>query len=146
MSDIQKTYSMKASEIEKKWYLVDAGGKVLGRLAVEIAKVLRGKNKPVFTPHMDTGDNVVVINAEKIVLTGTKDQDKEYFSHSGYPGGVKFTNIKKMMEKKPEFILEHAVKGMLPKNKLGRKIFKNLKVYSGSDHPHSAQKPEILEI
>ena len=146
MSEIQKTYSMKASEIEKKWYIVDANGKVLGRLAGEIAKVLRGKNKPTFTPHMDAGDNVVVINADKIVLTGTKDQDKEYFSHSGYPGGIKFTNIQKMKEKKPEFILEHAVKGMLPKNKLGRKIFKNLKVYCGSDHPHAAQKPEILEL
>ncbi len=146
MSEIQKTFSLKASEIEKKWYLVDAGGKVLGRLAVEIAKVLRGKNKPIFTPHLDAGDNVVVINADKIILTGTKEQDKEYFSHSGFPGGIKFINIKKMKEKKPEFILEHAVKGMLPKTKLGRKVFKNLKVYCGSDHPHSAQQPEILEI
>jgi large subunit ribosomal protein L13 len=146
MSFIQKTYSLKASEIDKKWYLVDADGKILGRMATEIARILRGKNKPIFTPHLDAGDNVVVINAEKIVLTGTKGTDKEYFRHSGYPGGVKFVNIKKLKVKKPEYILEHAIKGMLPKNRIGRKIFKNLHIYIGSEHPHSAQKPEAIEI
>ncbi len=146
MNGIQKTFSIKASQIEKKWYIVDAEGKILGRLATEIAKILRGKHKPDFTPHMDTGDNIVVINADKVVLTGSKGEDKEYFSHSGYPGGDKFTNIKKMMQKKPTFVVEHAVKGMLPKNRLGRKIFKNLKVYAGNEHPHDSQKPEILDI
>jgi len=146
MSDIQKTYSMKASEIDKKWFLVDAEGKVLGRLATEIAMILRGKNRPDFTPHMDMGGNVVVINAEKVMLTGAKSDDKEYFRHSQYPGGKKFINIKKVMKQKPEFVIEHAVKGMLPKNRLGRKIFKNLKVYAGNEHPHDAQKPEKLEI
>lgn len=146
MKQLQRTYSIKAGEIDKKWYLVDAEGKVLGRLATEIAMILRGKNKPTFTPHMDMGDNVVVINAEKVVLTGSKSEDKEYFSHSQYPGGEKFTNIKKIMAEKPEFVIETAVKGMLPKNRLGKKIFKNLKVYVGSEHPHEAQKPEKLEL
>ncbi len=146
MSIRQKTYSIKASEIEKKWYLVDAENKVLGRLATEIATLLRGKHKPVFTPHMDMGDNVVVINAEKVLLTGKKAEDKEYFSHSQYPGGIKFTNIRKIMKEKPEFVIEHAVKGMLPKSRLGRQLFKNLKVYCGAVHPHQAQKPEILDI
>ncbi len=146
MDAIQKTYSMKESEIDKKWYVVDASGKVLGRLAAEIAKVLRGKNKPSFTPHFDMGDNVIVINAEKVVLTGLKPENKEYFSHSHYPGGEKFTNIKKIMKTKPQFIIEHAVKGMLPKNRLGRKVMGNLKVYAGKDHPHIAQKPEVLDI
>lgn len=146
MSMIQKTHAVKASEIDKKWFIVDADGKILGRVAVEIAKILRGKHKPSFTPHLDTGDNVVVINADKIQLTGMKGEKKEYFRHSGYPGGIKFINIKKIKEKKPEYILEHAVKGMLPKNRLGRKILKNLRVYAGSDHPHEAQKPEVLEI
>jgi large subunit ribosomal protein L13 len=146
MSIRQKTYSMKASEIDKKWFVVDADGKVLGRLATEVATILRGKNKPTFTPYMDMGDNVIVINAEKIILTGTKSQDKEYFSHSQYPGGKKFTNIRKLMKSKPEFIIEHAVKGMLPKSRLGREIIKNLKVYAGNVHPHQAQKPVELKI
>lgn len=146
MSSRQKTYSMKSSEISKKWFLVDAQGKVLGRLATQVASVLRGKNKPTFTPHLDMGDNVIIINAEKVVLTGTKSQDKEYFTHSQYPGGKKFTNITKIMAVKPEHVIEHAVKGMLPKNRLGRKIFKNLKVYAGNAHPHAAQMPEILNI
>lgn len=142
----QKTFSLKAGDIEKKWYVVDAEGKVLGRLATEVASILRGKNKPNYTPHLDMGDNVIVINAEKIVLTGTKADDKEYFSHSQYPGGEKFTNIKKIMEKKPEFVIEHAVKGMLPKGRLGRAVAQNLKVYAGAQHPHAAQKPEKIEL
>ncbi|MBP7603647.1 MAG: 50S ribosomal protein L13 [Spirochaetes bacterium] len=142
----QKTYSMKASEIDKKWYIVDADGKVLGRLATEIASILRGKKKPGFTPHLDMGDNVIVINAEKVLLTGRKSEEKEYFSHSKYPGGEKFTNIKKIMKEKPEFVIETAVKGMLPKNRLGRKMAGNLKVYAGADHPHQAQKPEELVL
>lgn len=137
---------MKASEIDKKWYIIDADGKILGRLASEIAKILRGKNKPTFTPHMDMGDNVIVINAEKIVLTGSKADDKEYFRHSQYPGGIKFVNIKKIKKERPEYVIEHAVKLMLPKSRLGRKIFGNLKVYTGAEHPHQAQKPEPLDI
>jgi large subunit ribosomal protein L13 len=145
-NNIQKTYSMKASEINKKWFVVDAEGKVLGRLATEIATILRGKNKPDYTPYLDMGDNVVVINAEKIALTGNKAEDKEYFRHSQYPGGIKFVNIKKIMKEKPEFVITNAVKGMLPKTKLGRKIIKNLKVYSGDTHPHTAQKPESINL
>ncbi len=146
MNPIQRTFSIKPSEIDKKWYLVDAKGKVLGRLATEIAMILRGKNKPGFTPHMDMGDNVIVINAEKVVLTGMKSEDKEYFRHSQYPGGIKFVNIKKIMKEKHDFVIHHAVKGMLPKNRLGRSIIKNLKIYAGSEHPHEAQKPEALVI
>lgn len=146
MSYIQKTFSLKASDIEKKWYLVNAEGKTLGRLAVGIANILRGKHKPVFTPYLDAGDNIIVINAGKIVLSGDKNEDKEYFRHSHYPGGERFVNVKKYKSEKPEYILEHAVKGMLPKSKLGRKIFGNLKIYSGSEHPHEAQKPEALEL
>jgi large subunit ribosomal protein L13 len=146
MKGIQKTYSMKASEIDKKWYIIDADGKVLGRLASEVAKILRGKNKPTFTPNLDMGDNVIVINAEKIVLTGSKPDDKEYFRHSQYPGGIKFVNIKKIKKEHPEYVIEHAVKLMLPKSRLGRKIFGNLKVYTGAEHPHKAQKPEPIDI
>lgn len=143
---IQKTYSMKASEIQKKWYVVDANGKVLGRLASEVARILRGKHKPQFTPHLDMGDNVIVINAEKVVLTGKKPETKSYFRHSQYPGGIKFVNIKKIMKERPEEVIEHAVRLMLPKGRLGRKIFHNLKVYAGAEHPHQAQKPEPLDI
>ncbi len=146
MSIRQTTFSIKESEIQKKWYLVDAEGKVLGRLATEVASILRGKNKPTFTPHMDMGDNVIIINAKKVLLTGSKSEDKEYFTHSRYPGGKKFTNIKKIMSEKPEFVIEHAVWGMLPKTKLGRKIIKNLKVYAGPEHPHKAQTPEVLDL
>jgi large subunit ribosomal protein L13 len=146
MKGIQKTYSMKASEIVKKWYIIDAEGKILGRLASEVARILRGKNKPAFTPYLDMGDNVIIINAEKIVLTGAKPDDKEYFRHSQYPGGIKFVNIKKIRKEKPEFIIEHAVRLMLPKSRLGRKIFGNLKVYTGTKHPHQAQQPEPLDI
>lgn len=143
---VQNTYSMKASEIDKKWYLVDAEGKVLGRLATEVARILRGKNKPTFTPHMDMGDNVIIINAEKVVLTGSKAEDKFYFRHSQYPGGKKFVSIQKMIAERPQFIIEHAIKGMLPKTRLGRKMFGNLKVYTGGTHPHAAQKPEIINV
>ena len=146
MKDIQKTYVMKQSEIEKKWYLVDAEGKVLGRLATEISNMLRGKHKPAYSPNLDMGDNIIVINAEKVVLTGSKSQDKEYFSHSNYPGGEKFTNIKKYMKEKPEFVIMHAVKGMMPKTKLGKQLLGNLKIYEGSEHPHAAQKPEIINL
>lgn len=142
----QTTFSLKSAAIEKKWFLIDAEGKVLGRLATEVASILRGKRKPTFTLHLDMGDNVIVINAEKVLLTGAKSTDKEYFSHSQFPGGKKFTNITKFMREKPEYIIEHAVKGMLPKNRLGRKIFKNLKVYAGSEHPHQAQMPEPLNF
>ncbi|HNR89899.1 MAG TPA: 50S ribosomal protein L13 [Spirochaetota bacterium] len=146
MNSSQRTFSIKASQIEKKWLLVDADGAVLGRLATEVAHLLRGKHKTTYTQHMDDGDNVIVINADKVVLTGSKGDDKEYFSHSHFPGGVKFTNIKKYKADNPEFIIEHAVKGMLPKNRLGRKMFKNLKVYAGTAHPHQAQKPETYDI
>ena len=146
IKSIQKTYSMKESEIKKKWYLVDAEGKILGRLATEIAGILRGKNKPEYTPYLDMGDNIIVINAEKVVLTGMKSQDKDYFSHSHYPGGEKFTNIKKIMKEKPEFVIMHAVKGMLPKNRLSRKLMTNLKIYAGDKHPHNAQSPEVLNV
>jgi len=146
MKDIQKTYSMKEAEIQKKWYLVDADGKVLGRLATEIATILRGKNKPEYTPNLDMGDNIIVINAEKVVLTGMKSTDKDYFKHTGFPGGERFTNIKKVMKEKPEFVIMHAVKGMLPKNRLARKQMTNLKIYAGSKHPHDAQAPEIINL
>jgi large subunit ribosomal protein L13 len=145
-NNIQKTYAMKASEINKKWYVVDAEGKVLGRLATEIATILRGKNKPDYTPYLDMGDNVVVINAEKVALTGNKAEEKEYFSHSQYAGGIKSVNIKKIMKEKPELVIEKAVKGMLPKTRLGRKMFNNLKVYRGNTHPHAAQKPEFINL
>jgi large subunit ribosomal protein L13 len=146
MKGMQKTYALKASEISKKWFIIDAEGKILGRLASEVAKLLRGKHKPNFTNHLDMGDNVIIINAEKIVLTGKKSEDKEYFRHSQYPGGIKFVNIKKFLAERPEFIIEHAVKSMLPKGRLGRKIFGNLKVYPGTEHPHQAQKPESIDF
>jgi len=146
MSDIQKTYSMKEAEIDKKWLLVDAEGKILGRLATEVAMILRGKHKATFTPNLDMGDNVIIINADKVVLSGMKAEDKDYFFHSQYPGGEKFVNIQKIMAEKPEFVITHAVKGMLPKNKLSRQIIQNLKVYVGTDHPHAAQKPEIITL
>ena len=141
-----KTYSLKVSDVQKKWYLVDADGKTLGRLASQIAAILRGKHKPTFTPHMDMGDNVVVVNAEKVRLTGRKAEQKQYYRHSGYPGGIKVTSFKRMIENKPENVINLAVKGMLPHNRLGRAILKHLKAYSGSEHPHASQHPEKLEI
>jgi len=133
----------KKGSIEQKWHLIDANGKTLGRLATRVAMLLRGKHKPIFTPHVDTGDFVVVVNAEKISLTGKKWKDKLYIHHSGYPGGLKSISAGKMREKKPERLVTMAVQGMLPKNKLGRKMIKKLKVYSGEAHPHQAQQPEV---
>lgn len=141
-----KTYSVKKSEIERGWLVVDAAGKTLGRLASEVAAKLRGKHKPTFSPHLDVGDFVIVVNAEKVVMTGRKWDQKMYHHHSGYPSGLTSTTAKVMLEKKPEELVRRAVKGMLPKNPLGRSQFKKLKVYTGPDHPHSAQKPTVLEV
>ncbi len=139
-----KTYMANPDKIERKWYVVDAEGQTLGRLAAEVAKVLRGKNKPEFTPHIDTGDNVIVINAEKIKVTGKKLDQKVYYHHSDYVGGMKETTLREMMAKKPEQVIELAVKGMLPKGPLGRTMIKKLHVYAGAEHAHQAQKPEVL--
>ena len=141
-----KTFIASAAAIERKWYVVDAEGKTLGRLASEIAKVLRGKNKPIYTPHMDTGDYVIVINAEKVKVTGKKLDQKIYYHHSGYVGGMKETTLKEMLANKPERVVELAVKGMLPKGPLGRQMYKKLFVYAGPEHKHEAQKPEVLEF
>ncbi len=141
-----KTFTPKANDIERKWYIVDARNQVLGRLASKVAHILRGKHKPIFSPHLDVGDHVIVINADKIRVTGRKAQQKRYTRYSGYPGGLKVTVYEDLLEKHPERILEHAVKGMLPKNRLGRKMFKKLKVYAGDQHPHTAQKPEVLPL
>lgn len=139
------TYSAKNSDNKGKWWFVDAKGEVLGRLATRIASRLRGKHNPLFTPHVDTGDWVVVVNADKIVLTGKKMEKKNYYRHSGYIGSLKTTTAKELIEKSPEDLIRFAVKGMLPKNRLGRKLFKKLKVYAGDKHPHDAQMPEIME-
>ena len=141
-----KTFVAKEQEIEKKWFLVDAENRILGRLATQIAIRLRGKHKPVFTPHADTGDFVVVINAEKVTLTGAKLDKKVYYRHSGYIGGLKKITARRLLEQKPEEVLRLAVKRMLPKNSLGRRQLKKLKIYKGTDHPHHAQHPEVLEI
>lgn len=139
-----KSYMASPETIERKWYVVDAAGCTLGRLSSEIAKVLRGKNKPIFTPHIDTGDYVIVINAEKIKVTGKKLDQKIYYHHSDYVGGMKETTLKEMLAKKPERVIELAVKGMLPKGPLGRSMYKKLHVYAGAEHGHEAQKPEVL--
>ena len=141
-----KSYIAKPAEVERKWYVVDAEGKTLGRLASQVATILRGKNKPIYTPHVDCGDNVIVINAEKIAVTGKKLTDKLYVTYSGFPGGKKEVMLKDMLANKPEEVIRHAVKGMLPDGKLGRQMFKNLHVYAGPDHKHEAQKPETLEF
>ncbi len=141
-----KTYSVKASDIEKKWVLVDAEGHALGRVASKVATYLRGKHKPEFTPHLDTGDNVVVINASKVELTGNKMKQKEYFRYSGYPGSERYTSAEEMLEHKPEFVVENAIKGMLPKNKLGNKLMTNIRVYAGPVHEQEAQQPEKIEL
>ena len=141
-----KTFMASASNIERKWYVVDATGYTLGRLASEVAKVLRGKNKPIYTPSMDTGDYVIVVNAEKIKVTGKKLDQKIYYHHSEYVGGMKETTLKEMLNKHPERVIEFAVKGMLPKGPLGRQMYKKLFVYAGPDHKHAAQKPETLEV
>lgn len=141
-----KTFSAKKEEVVRDWYVIDASDKVLGRLAVEIASRLRGKHKPIYTPHIDTGDFIVVINSDKITLTGNKLKQKMYYRHSGYPGGLKSTTAEKMREKKPGNLLHLAVKGMLPKNSLGRQMLTKLKIYSGDEHPHNAQTPQIMDV
>lgn len=143
---MRQTYMAKASEVERKWLVIDAEGQTLGRLASEVASILRGKHKPTFTPHVDTGDHVIIINAEKIQLTGKKLTDKVYYRHSLHPGGLKARTAKEMIETRPEQMLEGAIKGMLPKNSLGRQMFKKLNVYRGSEHPHQAQKPEVYTL
>lgn len=141
-----KSYMASPSDVERKWYVVDAEGKTLGRLASEIANILRGKKKPIYTPHIDTGDYVIVVNAEKVVTTGKKLNQKIYYHHSDYVGGMKETTLKDMLIKKPEYVMTHAVKGMLPKGPLGRQMLKKLFVYAGPEHKHVAQKPEALDI
>jgi large subunit ribosomal protein L13 len=141
-----KTYTPKATDIQRRWLVVDAEGKVLGRLASEVAQLLRGKHKPMFSPHLDVGDFVIVVNADKVRLTGTKAENKTYFRHSGYMGGDRLIPFKDMQAKHPERIIDLAVKGMLPKNNLGRLMRRKLKVYPGPEHPHAAQQPEVIEI
>jgi large subunit ribosomal protein L13 len=143
---MRTTYMAKPNEVERKWYIIDAAGKTLGRLASEAASIIRGKHKPEFTPHVDTGDFVVIINAEKIELTGKKLQNKKYYRHSMYPGGLKVINAQDLLNTKPERVLESAIHGMLPKNRLGDKMKLKLKVYAGSEHPHQAQSPEVWEL
>lgn len=143
---MRTTYMAKPNEVNRKWYIVDAEGKTLGRLATSIATILKGKHKPEYTPHVDTGDYVIVVNCEKVCLTGKKLDNKMYYRHTGYPGGLKTMDYRTLLEKKPEMAIFKAVKGMLPHNKLGRKMIKKLKVYKGSEHPHAAQKPEPLEV
>ena len=141
-----KTYSIKADEIHKDWFVADAENKVLGRLASKVAQTLKGKHKPTYTPHMDMGDFVVVVNAEKIRVSGNKEMQKTYFSHSGYPGGTKEVDLYTMRRRHPERVIQNAVKGMLPHNRLGRQMMRNLKIYSGPDHPHSSQQPKVMEF
>jgi large subunit ribosomal protein L13 len=141
-----KTYQAKQGEVQRDWYLVDAGGKILGRVASEIALRLRGKHKPIYTPHTDTGDFIIVVNAAGVVLTGKKLTEKMYYRYSGYPGGLRETAAGDMLRKKPEEMIRAAVKGMLPKNTLGRAMLKKLKIYAGSDHPHEAQSPRVLDV
>lgn len=143
---MKTTVMAKSETVDRKWYVVDATDIPLGRVASQVAAVLRGKNKPIYTPHVDTGDYVIVINSDKMILTGNKLNDKKYFHHSGYPGGLKEVTYKDLMEKRSDFALEKAVKGMLPKNSLGKKMFGKLKVYKGSEHPHQAQQPVELKI
>lgn len=143
---MKTTFMANPSNIERKWYVVDAEGKTLGRLAAEVAKVLRGKHKPTYTPHQDTGDFVIVINAAKVTVTGKKMEQKKYFRHSGYPGGGRFTALSWLLERRPEEVIEKAVRGMLPKNTLGQNMYRKLKVYAGAEHPHQAQQPEVLEL
>jgi large subunit ribosomal protein L13 len=141
-----KTFVPKKDQVERKWWLIDAEGKVLGRLATEISILLQGKRNPEFVKFMDSGDFVIVINAEKVVVTGKKLEQKKYYSHSGYPGGIKEKTLKELLEKNPEDVLRKAVRGMIPKNKLGRAMFKKLKIYAGPDHPHEAQKPQEYQF
>ncbi|CAM3577872.1 50S ribosomal protein L13 [Marinicrinis lubricantis] len=143
---MRTTYMAKPNEVERKWYIVDAEGKTLGRLASEVATIIRGKHKPQFTPHVDTGDFVIVINAEKIVLTGKKLDDKKYYRHSGHPGGLKTSTAREMLQKRPEKMMELAIHGMLPKTRQGNAMKTRLKVYAGSEHPHQAQNPQVWEL
>ena len=143
---MKTTFMANAGNIERKWFVVDAEGQTLGRLAAEVAKVLRGKHKPTFTPHVDTGDYVIVVNAAKVKVTGKKLVQKTYFRQSGYPGGAKFTQLGHMLENRPERVVEMAIRGMLPKNKLGEQMYRKLNVYAGAEHPHQAQKPEVLNL
>ena len=141
-----KTYAVKAGEIERRWYVVDAQGKTLGRLATQVARILRGKHKPTFSPHLDVGDHVIIINADKIQVTGKKLDTKRYYRYSGYLGGLKSVVLREQLEKHPDRVLIHAIRGMLPKNRLGRAMLRKLKIYAGSEHPHAAQQPEPLEL
>jgi large subunit ribosomal protein L13 len=141
-----RTYIAKEKDIKRKWYLIDAQDKILGRLACRVASILRGKDKPIYTPHLDTGDQVIVINAAKVKVTGNKLEDKSYKHYSGYPSGLKEKKLKSLIERKPHDVIYHAVRGMLPHNKLGRKLIKKLKVYGNSKHSHQAQKPIVLEV
>ncbi|HJC78217.1 MAG TPA: 50S ribosomal protein L13 [Candidatus Alistipes merdipullorum] len=141
-----KTISLNAGTVQKEWYVIDATNEVLGRLASQVAKILRGKNKPGYTPHVDCGDNVIVINAAKVKLTGNKMTDKVYTRYTGYPGGQRFATPADFLARRPEFVIEHAVKGMLPKTRLGEAVLKNLKVYAGAEHPHAAQNPKEIKL
>lgn len=141
-----KTLSAKPETVKRDWYVVDAAGKTLGRLSTEIARRLRGKHKPEFTPHVDTGDYIVVLNAEKVRVTGKKAKAKQYYRHTGYPGGIRSVSFEDLIQQNPERAIEHAVKGMLPRGPLGRAMFRKLKVYAGNEHPHAAQQPQVLEI
>jgi large subunit ribosomal protein L13 len=143
---MKKTYTPKPEDIEREWFVVDAKDQTLGRLATRIAQILRGKHKPIFTPHIDVGDFVIVLNCDKIRVTGNKLDDKMYYRHSGYPGGLRSRTLREMLEKHPERVIQLAVRGMLPKNKLGRKMLKKLKIYTGDNHPHEAQQPKVLEL
>ena len=141
-----KTIFVKSRDLKRKWWVIDAEGQVLGRIAAKVVTLLRGKHKPAYTPHMEVGDWVIIVNAEKALVTGRKRQNKLYYRHSGYPGGLKVEAYESAIARKPTFPMEHAIKGMLPKGRLGRKLFNNVKVYAGPDHPHAAQKPEKIEI
>lgn len=143
---MQSTYVPRQRDLTTNWYIVDAENKVLGRVAVEVARVLRGKHRPTYTPHLDLGDHVVIINADKVRVTGDKLNSKIYYHHSGYPGGLRETQLKQLMAERPERVLEIAVRGMLPKNRLGRQLFRKLRVYRGAEHPHAAQKPQVLNV
>ena len=146
VSENVSTYVVRQEEITRKWFVVDADGKTLGRLASEIAKVLKGKNKPIYSPHLDVGDYVIVVNAERIAVTGRKMDQKMYYRHTGYPGGIRENTLRDMLVRHPTYAVKYAVRGMLPKNRLGRKIMRKLKVYAGPEHPHQAQQPEVLEL
>jgi large subunit ribosomal protein L13 len=141
-----KTFTAKPESVQRDWFVVDAAGKTLGRISTEIALRLRGKHKPEYTPHVDTGDYIIVVNADKVTVTGNKAKNKMYYSHSGFPGGIKEINFEKLLAKKPEMVLESAIKGMLPKGPLGRAMFRKLKVYAGAEHQHAAQQPQVLDI